>query len=101
MEWFFSGPTVLRGNINLGNATLTGLWNTAYVSNQDEKKAESLNVNEVKAQKIQILETLNGVPINDLLTTDEDNATSAKSLSVRDLHVQVDAIVSGKVIERY
>lgn len=101
MEWFFSGPTVLQGNINLGNATLTGLWNRAYVSNQDEKKAESLNVNEVKAQKIKILETLNGVPINDLLTTDEANATSAKSLSVRDLHVQVDAIVSGKVIEKY
>lgn len=97
MEWFFSGPTVLRGNINLGNATLTGLWNRAYVSNQDEP----LNVNEVKAQKLQILETLNGVPINDLLTTDEDNATSAKSLSVLDLHVQIDAIVSGKVIERY
>lgn len=95
----FSGPTVLQGNISLGNVNLTGLWNRAYVSKEDEEKPESLYVNEVTAQKIRILETLNGVPVNDLLTTDEDNTSSAKSLSVQDLHVQADAIVSGKVIE--
>lgn len=94
----FSGSTVLIGNITLANLTLTGLWNGEYVSNQD-KKTESLNVNEIKAQTIRILETLNGVPVNNLLTTDEDNKTSAKCFSVQYLEVRTDVIVSGKVIE--
>lgn len=91
---YFTGPTTLYGDITVDNLTLTGLWNEKTLSDLEKDKSESFIT---AADTINVLETINQVPVSDFVFTGDDGVAMIKSGNVEQLMVTENIVVGGKV----